>query len=184
VGEIPWRFNSSHPHLVRIGGRLECGHMRRELAFAALIMGVVACAPTESDAPTTTTEAVATTSEAVVTTTIEVTTTVAADAVPSVLAGAWRAELADPNADSACLSLRGQSYTTSSCASTGGGGTVSVEGDTITFVSSMMECPDGVGVYRWEIEGDSLTFTELDPPDACGVRRALLTGGTFTLRSR
>lgn len=53
-------------------------------------------------------------------------------------------------------------------------------GNTITFVSSMAACPDGVGVHRWEVEDDSLTFTELDPPDVCLDRRNKLVEVTYT----
>jgi hypothetical protein len=151
--------------------------MKRTIASATLFMGVVACAPTGSE--TTTTVGPVTTTEAVVTT-VEATTTTAVGAVPAALAGSWRAELDDPNADSSCLSLRGTSYSASFCGLPGGGGTVTVEGDTITFVSSMAACPDGVGVYKWEIEGDTLTFTEQDPPDACRDRRGHLVGHTYT----
>lgn len=154
--------------------------MRRIVACAALIIGVVACAPTESDAPTTTADSVTTTAEAVATTAIEVTTTLAPDAVPSILAGAWRGSFPDPSVDGVCLTLRDNSYTAAFCGIQGGGGTVSVVGDTITFVSSMTACPDGVGVYRWEVEGDSLTFTELDPPDVCLDRRSKLVEVTYT----
>jgi hypothetical protein len=154
--------------------------MRGVIAIAVLIMGVVACAPTESESPTTTADAVTTTAEKVVATTVEVTTTIAADAVPSDLAGSWRTPYDHPEFDESCLNLNKNFYNAHFCGFSGGGGTVSVSGDTITFVSSMLACPDGVGVYRWQVEGDSLTFTELDPPDACPDRRDKLVGRTYT----
>jgi hypothetical protein len=108
------------------------------------------------------------------------TTSMSADAAPSVIRGTWRTELEDPNADSICLSLGANNYSLAFCGLPGGGGTLSVQGDTITFVSSMLACPEGVGVYRWEIDGDGLTFTELDPPDPCADRRSKLEGHTYT----
>ena len=115
------------------------------------------------------------------TTTAAATTTTDPDAVPTELIGAWRSELDDPNVGRVCLSLGARNYSINFCAHPGGGGTASVTGDTITFVSSMtMACPDGEGVYRWQIEDDRLTFTELEPPDPCVDRRDKLAVGDFT----
>ena len=116
------------------------------------------------------------------TTTTEVTTTTGpTDAVPAELAGSWTTRPDDPNADRICLSLGANNYSHSVCGDPNSlGGTTSFTADTVTFTSSMMGCPGGIGTYRWELDGDSLTLTQLDPADECDIRGAQLDGQTFT----
>ncbi len=58
-----------------------------------------------------------------------------------------------------------------------GSGTMSVEGDRATFSGSAL-C-QGTGVYRWELDGETLRFTPVEP-DACPGRAAVLDGATYT----
>jgi hypothetical protein len=72
-------------------------------------------------------------------------------------------------------------YSHSSCSDPNTlGGTLSFVGDTVTLTSSMRGCPGGIGVYQWEFDGESLSLTQLDPPDECDIRRDDLDGQTFT----
>jgi hypothetical protein len=59
---------------------------------------------------------------------------------------------------------------------TGGGfgpasGSITVEGDVITFLKSD-QC-DGMGAYRWSIDGDSLHLESIGPDDCLGRAHAL-----------
>ena len=56
-------------------------------------------------------------------------------------------------------------------------GSISVEGDVITFFKST-EC-DGMGAYRWTIEGDSLLLESIGSDD-CPGRAHALAGETYT----
>lgn len=114
------------------------------------------------------------------TTTMVATTTQDPDVVPTEMIGTWRSESDDPVVGRTCLSLGARNYSINFCGYPGGGGTASVTGDTITFVSSMTGCPEGEGVYRWQIDDEHLTLTELEPPDPCVDRRNMLTVGDFT----
>lgn len=77
--------------------------------------------------------------------------------------------------DQVSLSLTGTNYA-ASWGPESHGGTISVTGDTITFSHSVCQ---GEWTYRWAVEGDTLTFTALEPIDPCG-RRAFLDGVTYT----
>ena len=102
-----------------------------------------------------------------------------ADAAPQELVGIWKAPSTDP-AFEICLSLGANNYSHSDCGGTSISGTHSFDGDMVTFTSKMFGCPDGVGVYAWEFDGEVLTLTELDPPDECDIRRDHLDGRPFT----
>jgi hypothetical protein len=107
-------------------------------------------------------------SETAVTTAAAATSTPApADAVPEELAGTWKVD--EGQGVTNRLTLRGNSYSWSF----GAGGRVSVDGDVIEFSDAIDQaaCP-GSGSYRWQIEGDILTFTLLGPPDDCSVRQS------------
>ncbi|HXV72835.1 MAG TPA: hypothetical protein VEB69_15710 [Acidimicrobiia bacterium] len=115
-------------------------------------------------------------STTVVPTTGAPTTTPAPDAAPPEIRGPWRAELSgfEPPMDRVFLSLNGTNYG-ASWGPESQGGTISVVGDTITF--SMYVC-EGAWTYRWVVEGDTLTFTALEPIDPC-TRRVFLDGVTY-----
>jgi hypothetical protein len=168
------------------GGAVGVWRKLTRTSLAMILLVAVACGDgsgfeAANQATTTTRPFDDTSTSAGTTTTAAATTTTDPDAVPTELIGAWRSELDDPNVGRVCLSLGARNYSINFCAHPGGGGTASVTGDTITFVSSMtMACPDGEGVYRWQIEDDRLTFTELEPPDPCVDRRDKLAVGDFT----
>lgn len=150
------------------------------LAAGVLLVGSTACAGPApiADTPTTTVTAsapatTAVTSETAVTTPPPVTsTTLAPDAAPEELAGTWKIDIGQGVTDR--LTLRGNSYTWSFGAS----GDISVNGDLIEFsnAAAQGECP-GSGTYRWQIEGDILTFTLLESGDDCSVRQAHFSEG-------
>jgi hypothetical protein len=91
------------------------------------------------------------------------------------LEGVWRTDLG--NGDRVQLTLRGTDYGITRGGNSGSGD-ISVEGDLITFSGSNL-C-DGVGVYQWAVEGDSLTFTPTPSGDPCSGRRPVLDGVTYT----
>jgi hypothetical protein len=108
-----------------------------------------------------------------VTTTPAVTsTTLAPDAAPEELAGTWKIDIGQGVTDR--LTFRGNSYSWNF----GAGGRISVEGDVIVFSDAIdqLACP-GSGSYRWQVEGDILTLTLLEPGDDCSVRQAHFSGG-------
>ena len=156
------------------------------VAIIVLLMAV-GCAGPETG-PTTTTTQAPVTSEAVTTTattaaaplaTLAPSTTSAPDAWPPEFSGTWRVDLAtgDEVMDRVSLRLSGNGYTINRGPNSGGG-SVSVEGDTITFSNSAL-C-SGIGSYKWVIEGDSLTFTDTEAVDPCGGRREVLNGITYS----
>ena len=100
-------------------------------------------------------------------------TSAAPDAAPPELAGRWATEI---NGERWILSLTGANYTVQ-VAGSSGGGKISVEGNQIRFYDSFMG--PGDGFYEWTIDGERLTFTELQPPDPVSARD-FLTGVTFT----
>jgi hypothetical protein len=57
-------------------------------------------------------------------------------------------------------------------------GAISVTGDEITF-SEGSDCGD-LGVYRWAVEGETLTLTPVGPGEACAGRAIVLRDGVFT----
>ena len=99
--------------------------------------------------------------------------TTASDAAPPELAGRWATEI---NGERWILSLTGTNYTVQ-VAGTSGGGRISVEGNQIRFYDSPMG--PGDGLYEWTIDGETLTFTELQPSDPVSARDFLM-GVTFT----
>lgn len=101
------------------------------------------------------------------------TTARAADAAPSELAGRWATEI---DGERWILSLTGTNYTVQ-VGGTSGGGRISVEANQIRFYDSQMG--PGDGLYEWTIDGETLTFTELQPSDPVSARD-FLTGVTFT----
>jgi hypothetical protein len=108
----------------------------------------------------------------VATTALVTSTTLSPDAAPEELAGTWKVD--EGQGVTNRLTLRGNSYSWDF----GAGGRISVEGDVIEFSNALdqLTCP-GSGRYRWQIEGDTLTFTLLESGDDCSVRRAHFAGG-------
>ncbi|HJU51367.1 MAG TPA: hypothetical protein VJ815_03480 [Acidimicrobiia bacterium] len=147
------------------------------LVAVVLLIGLVAC---RGSAPSTSivgaTASLATTSavtlETAATTLVVTSTTLAPDAAPPELAGTWKIDIGQGVTDR--LTLRGNSYSWSF----GAGGRISVNGDIIEFSDAInqADCP-GSGRYRWEIEGDILTFTLLESGDDCNVRQSHFAGG-------
>ena len=159
------------------------------VAFVGLLgVGLAACAGAGADDSSSTSPSVestvaqpTTTVEPGTTTTEAPTTTRPSDAVPADLAGSWRTRPDDPTNESVCLSMGANNYSHSICGDpTTLGGTLSFAGDTITFTSSMLGCPEGLGVYRWAFDGQYLSLTQLDPLDECDIRAAQLDGQVFS----
>lgn len=145
--------------------------------LAPLLTALAACAAqpaatTVADTPTTLSQV----STTIVPTTEAPTTTLAPDAAPPEMSGRWRAELEgfEPPMDRVSLSLTDTNYAVS-WGPESQGGTISVTADMITF--SMYVC-EGVWTYRWVVEGDTLTFTALEPIDPC-TRRVFLDGVAY-----
>jgi hypothetical protein len=86
--------------------------------------------------------------------------------------GRWRA-LLGPN-DVSVLTMTGSSYSIARFGT--GSGPINVEGDVIRFLNSSL-C-DGVGEYRWSIDGESLQFDSLEA-DQCPGRADALDGRTY-----
>ena len=144
-----------------------------------VILLVTACAAPAAEIPSTTLAVTSSTVGIQNTTTTEI--PVATDAVPDELKGSWKSQPDDETSERVCLSMGGNNYSHSICGdSVTLGGTLSFETDTVTFVSSMQGCPGGVGVYRWEFDGETLSLTQIDPPDECNIRRDQLNGASFT----
>lgn len=99
------------------------------------------------------------------------TTTTAEGAAPAEIQGGWTAD--EGNAETIVF----LGPTTYSFHGTNEGGRISVEGDIIEFHESVL-C-EGTGAYRWSLDGDTLTFTAVEPLD-CPDRRGLLDGKEFT----
>ena len=143
-----------------------------------LLVGLIACAGPApgADAPTSTvaTSAPATTvtSEAVTTSAAPTSITLAPDAAPPELEGLWKVDAGQ--GETLRITFRGNSYSWAH----GAGGRISVNGDVIEFSDAIdqISCP-GSGSYRWQIEGEILTFTLLEPGDDCSVRQAHFAGG-------
>jgi hypothetical protein len=98
------------------------------------------------------------------------TTSAGADAPPPELQGVWHAERSGDRVD---LNIRGTLYFINHGAF-GASGTASVEGEIIRFESGSV-C-DGVGTYRWTIEGDTLTFAVTEAGEPCDGRLEAFDG--------
>lgn len=153
--------------------------LRRLIIFVLLVVALAACGESLSEVSTVpsspqTTEGQIETS--VVPTTEAVVTTMAADAAPPEMEGRWVAEIEGQAAphNRAELSLTGTNYGIT-WGPDSHGGTISVVGDTIYFTNISCE---GSGAYRWVVEGDTLTLTELEH-EPC-IRSAVLNGVTYT----
>jgi hypothetical protein len=105
------------------------------------------------------------------------TTAQSASGAPAELQGTWRL-VSDTVPEPTRLYLRETSY----IVSRGGGshhGTYSVDGDTIEFTSTCSDTnQEGVGHYRWTLEGDTLHL-ELIGKDECSGRSAVLEDATY-----
>ena len=155
---------------------------KHNIRVAAFFLLVTACASTSATtssttpAPTVETNTTVATTAAPATTQAPITTTTAAaDAAPPELEGSWRTLLG--SGESRMLSLRGNQGVFNQPGGGGVVGEISVEGDRITFFES--ELCVAAGTWQWSIEGDSLTFTAVDPIDPCGSRRQVLEGVTY-----
>ena len=95
-----------------------------------------------------------------------------ANAAPLELQGKWQTSDGELIV---LLTLRETSYVIEGLRT--GQGAIVVHGDEIVFQFSTL-C-DGVGTYRWSRQGDSLTFTTLEPRDPCVDRMGLLEGRTY-----
>ena len=93
-------------------------------------------------------------------------------AAPQELEGVWLRD--EGNQGVTRLVLRGNSYSFPQAPE---GGRISVDGDLIEF-SNGTYC-DFVGTYRWSIQGETLTFTPVEP-DQCLPRQGMLIFGPFT----
>jgi hypothetical protein len=146
------------------------------LSLPALLL-IAACGASSAESLVTTTEptvtTVAPTTTAAPTTTLQPTTTItaAADAAPPELYGTWRSEL--PWGEGVFLSLTGTSYTLNAAEGGAANGAISVDGQRIRFYDGYPQLGDGF--YEWRVDGETLTFTELEPPDEVGGRRTALS---------
>lgn len=136
-----------------------------------LLVLTAACASAAPDPSVTTAQTVPTT--AITTTTVApstteeptTSTTAAADSVPPDLAGRWFSEL---DGERLILSLNGTTYAI--LFGTSHDGKVSVDGNQIRFYGGEVL---GDGLYEWTVDGETLTFTALEP-DSSGGRQAAL----------
>jgi hypothetical protein len=121
--------------------------------------------------PTVTTSAPPTTEAP--TTTLQPTTTITAatDAAPPELYGTWRSEL--PWGEGVFLSLTGTSYTINAAEGGAANGAISEDGQRIRFYDGYPQLGDGF--YEWRVDGETLTFIELEPLDEVGGRRNALS---------
>jgi hypothetical protein len=94
--------------------------------------------------------------------------------VPEELQATWRLE-SDTIEEPVRLSLRDASYSISRGGASGSG-TIAVEGDELVFSDSNL-C-DGVGRYRWTLDGERLSLERLE--EACSGRAPVLEGATYT----
>jgi ABC-type transport system substrate-binding protein len=188
---IPADLDHTRPYPQIQSARRKPVDRSRVLALAGLLFGIVilvvmvtacgnAVAPTTAAAPAaeaTTTAPITTAAPNTTTTTEPATTTSAApDAAPPELAGRWQKE---SQGERVILSLTGTSY---SFIIIGQGeasaGRISVEGNQVKFYEG--NTAPGDGFYEWKVDGDTLTFVELDPPDEHGGRRGGLVDIIWT----
>lgn len=139
-----------------------------------LLVLTAACASAAPDPSVTTAQTVPTT--AITTTTVApstteeptTSTTAAADSVPPDLAGRWFSEL---DGERLILSLNETTYAIS-FGNQSPGGKVSVDGNQIRFYAGRVP---GDGLYEWTVDGETLTFTALEPDPSSGRQAALET---------
>lgn len=143
----------------------------RSFALVALVfvaLGFASCGDDDDSAATTTSTS---------TTTSTTTTTLPPEQIaPTELRGRW---IGMAGADRITLTLADGSYQISIA---GAGARfrpkVEYEGDTIRFLTTVDNC-DQLAVYRWQVDGDTLTLTPVGD-DQCANRRFFLGAGTFT----
>lgn len=111
-------------------------------------------------------------------TTVSVTTTTLSplEAAPTELRGRW---IGTAGTDRVTLTLADGAYQIS----IPGGGSrfrpkAEYDGDTIRFLTTTDGC-DQLGLYRWQVDGATLTLTQMGE-DPCANRRFFLGGRTFT----
>jgi hypothetical protein len=106
------------------------------------------------------------------------TATTQASGAPAELQATWRLVSDEVGLPPTRLYVRTNTY----IVSRGGAahhGTFSVDGDTIEFTSTCSDTnQEGVGRYRWTLEGDMLHF-ELIGKDECSGRSAVLEDATY-----
>jgi len=148
------------------------------LASCTVTLLAVSCAGTTEPGTTTATTTTAMVEETTTSEVAETTTTLAPDAVPPEMSGVWRTDLetGDPVMDNVSLNLSANRYLINRGPNSAVG-SISVEGDMITF-SDASVC-DGTGIYQWAIEGDTLSLTMVDPADQCSGRSQVLDGITY-----
>jgi len=140
---------------------------------ASLVLAIVIVGACSDSGRPTNAAGNSTTSLPATTTTALVTTTTGppGESLPLELRGVWRTTL--PNGDSATLNLQADTYRIARN-SDSGGGTASVDGDVLTFTTSLC---DGPGAYKWSLQNDQLTLTVVGT-DPC-PRSEVLQGVTF-----
>jgi hypothetical protein len=94
---------------------------------------------------------------------------------PPELQGLWKATIS--TGEDVTLELGPSEYTVDR-AGTVGSGSIEGEGDIVVFSSAL--CELGSGPYRWSIDGETLTFTPLEPRDPCANRIIFLEGAAYT----
>ncbi len=158
-------------------------------AIAAVVIGALFLLRPGPTAPVVDQpEVPATTTPIETTTPPEAATTVtqAADAVPPELEGVWYVD--EGNQGITRLVLGANSY---SFPQFGAGGRISVTGE-LAQLSDDLTCPslaetdpvilrEAMGLYRWSIQGTTLTFTAVEPDD-CSARESLFAA-PFTRNS-
>lgn len=97
------------------------------------------------------------------------------DQAPEELQGTWQATIS--TGERVILEFRASGYTVNRAGAVGSG-SISVDGDTITFSSA--RCELGTGSYQWAIEDGTLTFTPLEPRDPCDNRIIFLEDADYT----
>jgi hypothetical protein len=93
---------------------------------------------------------------------------------PTELQGLWQATIS--TGQEVTLELRPTGFIVNREGAIGRGA-IAVDGDRIVFTS---HCELGPGAYQWSIQGGTLVFVPLDPPDPCGNRLIFLEGAEYT----
>lgn len=159
-------------------------------AIAAVVIGALFLLRSQPSAPVVDQPEVTATSPPAPATTVQaIATTIAPSvgAVPTELEGVWYVD--EGNQGITRLILRGNSY---SFPQFGAGGRISVTGESAQL-SDELACPslaetdpaihrEAMGIYRWSIQGTTLTFTPVEPDD-CSAREDLFTASPYTRNS-